>query len=139
MFDAPANRGIYDEPFVGPPLHAKTNPRPELRQAALTLDDEHRVSHHHPNDNAVTEFEFEPDAADAAADLAGELGSQFLEGATRAEDLSERVIEVEEDEEASDLPYMIEETGPRDVVIPPGGDEDVDEEAPTKPIRRRPR
>lgn len=134
--EAPAND--YDA-FTAPPLHAKTNPPAEMNDAALPIDDERRAGQHHPQDSGVTDFEFEPEAADAAADLAGELGSQFLEGATRGEDLSARVSESEDSEEAHDLPFLVEEEGPPSiVVVPESGSEDVDQEAPTLRMKRSP-
>ena len=45
-----------------------------------TLDDSDRVFRHHPNDQVSEGFSFDPDNADAAADLAGDLGAEFLEG-----------------------------------------------------------
>ncbi len=87
--------------YIGPPLHGKTDPPAEMDDAYPTLDDERRNYHHHPNEPATTEFAFDPLAGDAAADLAGDFGSQFLEGATRGEDLSERALALEDD---SDTP-----------------------------------
>ncbi len=62
------------EAFVVPPLRGKAHPPAEMDEATPTLDDENRNYHHHPSDAGTTEFGFDPDAADAAADLAGELG-----------------------------------------------------------------
>ena len=87
--------------YIGPPLHGKTDPPAEMDEAYPTLDDERRSYHHHPNESATTEFAFDPLAGDAAADLAGDFGSQFLEGATRGEDMSERALALEDD---SDTP-----------------------------------
>jgi hypothetical protein len=91
-----------------PPLPAKTHPPAEMDDALPTLDDEVRRYHHHPNEAGTTEFEVDPEAADAAADLAGDFGSQFLEGATRGEDLSSRVFD-EEDRRESEVPFLIED------------------------------
>jgi hypothetical protein len=100
-----------EEDLVSPPIHAKDHPRPEMHDATPTLDDEVRSYHHHPNDAGVTVFGFDPEAADAAADLAGELGTQFLEGATRGEDHGDRVMEAE-DALDSEMPFVIEDLEP---------------------------
>jgi hypothetical protein len=99
----------FEDDHVAPPMRGKTNPRGDMEDAVPTLDDEHRSYHHHPQDTAGVLFGFDPIAADAAADLAGELGSQFLEGATRAQDMSERVVEAEDEEEAAGAPFGIDE------------------------------
>jgi hypothetical protein len=110
--------------FTSPPLRGKTHPPAEMGDATPTLDDEVRSYHHHPNDAGVTEFGFDPEAADAAADLAGELGSQYLEGATRGEDLSDRVMR-EEDRSENEVPFLIE-----DELEPSDLDETAGEEEP---------
>jgi hypothetical protein len=79
-----------------PPLHEKEFPRNALSDVVPTLDDEVRDYHHHPNESGSVEFHVDPEAADAAADLAGDLGAEFLEGATRGQDLSD-VISSHED------------------------------------------
>jgi hypothetical protein len=103
----------------------------EKNDATPTLDDEVRNYRHHPNEAGTTEFAFDPEAADAAADLAGELGSQFLEGATRGEDLSSRVLS-EEDQEENELPFLIEDgfepvdidLGASEMLLEPGEEEE---------------
>jgi hypothetical protein len=85
---------------VGPPLHGKTDPPDAMDDTLPTLDDERRNYHHHPSETGAVDFEFDPLAGDAAADLAGDFGSQFLEGATRGEDLSERALAHEDDSDA---------------------------------------
>jgi hypothetical protein len=82
------------------------HPRRELSDVVPTLDDEVRRYHHHPNDAGCTEFETNPDVADAAADLASDLGAEFLEGATRGQDLSDVVMSYEDSE--GELPYLLE-------------------------------
>lgn len=94
------------EAFVVPPLRGKAHPPAEMDEATPTLDDEKRSYHHHPSDAGTTEFGFDPDAADAAADLAGELGSTFLSGATRGEDMSDVITQAEGE---NDLPMILDE------------------------------
>jgi hypothetical protein len=96
------------EDFAMPPLKAKSHPRGDMDEAQLTIDDESRESHHHPNDAGVVEFEVDPEEADAAADLAGDLGAQFLEGATFAEDRSERANHDSDASEAG-VPFLLDE------------------------------
>jgi hypothetical protein len=93
-----------------------------------TPDDNDVFSHpHHPNDSGVAEFAVNPDAADAARDLAGDLGAQFLEGVTFGEDVSERAIE---DAEANDaeLPFLLE---------PEASDPIMDDDLEPAPIARK--
>jgi hypothetical protein len=113
--------------YIGPPLHGKTDPPAEMDHAYPTLDDERRGYHHHPSDPATTEFAFDPLAGDAAADLAGDFGSQFLEGATRGEDLSERVLATDDSDASLDLLLDEEELEAEDEPI-----EEI-EEAPAPP------
>jgi hypothetical protein len=96
-----------DDPFA-PPLPGKAHPPDVMDDVTPTLDDEVRSYHHHPNDAGATEFGFDPEAADAAADLAGDLGSAFLEGATRGEDMGELSLGGEDREDA-DLPMLLDE------------------------------
>ncbi len=66
-------------------------------------------------DANVMVFDFDPGHGDAAEDLAGELGAQFIEGATRVEDLSDRVNSADVASEA-DVPMLVEdELGPMDL------------------------
>lgn len=125
---------------VGPPLHGKTNPRDVMDAAVPTLDDEHRSYRHHPSENEAIEFEIDPLAGDAAADLAADFGSQFLEGATRGEDLSAIALELDD---ASDAPLdlLLDDADREDEA----NDETGEAEAPPAPspprssARRRPR
>jgi hypothetical protein len=107
------------EDQMAPPIHGKAHPRGAMDEATPTLDDEIRRFRHHPNDAGATDFAFDPEAADAAADLAGDLGATFLAGATRGEDMSDVVLTAE-DQAENDVPFVIEEeieeTGP----LPPG-------------------
>ncbi len=96
------------EPFVAPPLHGKAHPPDEMDEATPTLDDEQRGYRHHPSDAGTTEFGYDPEAADAAADLAGELGATFLSGATRGEDMSDVTTSME-DREEGELPFVLDE------------------------------
>jgi hypothetical protein len=86
--------------FVGPPLDSKTNPREAMDDTLPSLDDERRRHRHHPSESEAIEFEIDPLAGDAAADLAADFGSQFLEGATRGEDLGSRVLALDDDSDA---------------------------------------
>lgn len=93
---------------VTPPMPAKVHPRQDMDDAYPSIDDSDRPYLHHPTDAAAVDFEVDPESADAAADLAGDLGAQFLEGATFGEDLSERAVE-HEDEVDTELPYVVED------------------------------
>jgi hypothetical protein len=110
-----------------PPLAGKTHPREDMDEMTPTLDDERRHYAHHPNDAGSVEFGFEPEAADAAADLAGDLGATFLEGATRGEDMSD-VEATHSDADEDELTLILDEDGA----------EAVDEEGPRPPVRQRP-
>ncbi|MGK3962964.1 hypothetical protein WMF38_02090 [Sorangium sp. So ce118] len=125
-----------DDPFgdmmdagAAPPLRGKANPRSELSDVVPTLDDESRGYHHHPNDAGCTEFEVNPDAADAAADLASDLGAEFLEGATRGQDISDVAMSHDDD----DLPYLLED---EDVESVDPDAEGEDEQPVTQRMRR---
>ncbi|WP_437932242.1 hypothetical protein WMF37_24315 [Sorangium sp. So ce291] len=127
-----------DEPFAdmmdagaAPPLRGKANPRSELSDVVPTLDDESRGYHHHPNDAGCTEFEVNPDAADAAADLASDLGAEFLEGATRGQDISD--VAMSHDDDDGDLPYLLED---EDVESVDPDAEGEDEQPVTQRMRR---
>lgn len=130
--------GELDEPFIdmldaaaAPPLRGKVNPRSEISDVIPTLDDEVRGYHHHPNDAGCTEFEVNPDAADAAADLASDLGAEFLEGATRGQDISDVVMSHDDDD--GDLPYLLED---EDVESVEPDAEGEDEQPVTQRMRR---
>jgi hypothetical protein len=79
-----------------------------MDEATPSLDDE-VTRFHRPRDESSTMFGFYPEAADAAADLAGDLGSTFLEGATRGEDMSEVAMSNEDREIDNDLPLVLDE------------------------------
>src|SRR4051812_21108675 len=59
----------------GPPIPSKSHPQNAMDDVVPTLDDSDRVFHHHPNEPVSEGFSFDPGNADAAADLAGELGA----------------------------------------------------------------
>jgi hypothetical protein len=122
----PARKAAPDEPagpdqaadeFLAPPLHGKTDPPAEMADATPALDDDVRRYHHHPSETGAIEFSVDPDAGDAAADLAGDFGSQFLEGATRCEDLGSCAME-DEDREEGGGELLLEESPP-DAEAPP--------------------
>ncbi len=95
-----------------------------MDEAAPSLDDEVAL-YHHPRDEGASGFGFDPDAADAAADLAGDLGATFLSGATRGEDMSDLAMSAEGGED--ELPLVLDE-----------GIEESPPEAPAwSPLRRR--
>ena len=124
-------RADEDLEASAPPLAGKVHPPHDMRFVVPAPDDD-RVPHpHHPNDSGVADFEVNPDAADAARDLAGDLGAQFLEGVTFGEDVSERAIE---DAEANDaeLPFLIDHEAGELVV-----EDEPEPEAP--PRARQPR
>jgi hypothetical protein len=113
------------ESGVSPPRPGKAHPPDDMDEVKPSLDDERRRHRHHPNDGGTTRFGFDPEAADAAADLAGELGATFLEGATRGEDMSDLAMEADAREE-SELPFVI-------------GEDEEQEAAPAVPAPRRAR
>jgi len=117
--DAPTQDDL-DEP-TAPPLHGKTHPPADMDRAKPSLDDEVQVYHHPSIDAAVTEFGVDPDVADAAADLAGDLGATFLSGATRGQDMSDVTLSAEDAEE-SEVPLLL--------------DEPMGEEISEEPVRR---
>ncbi|WP_437683289.1 hypothetical protein [Sorangium sp. So ce131] len=135
----PINTTELDDPFAAdlqdteasPPLRGKVTPRSELSDVVPTLDDEVRGYHHHPNDAGSTGFETNPDAADAAADLASDLGAEFLEGATRGQDLSDVVMSHDDDD--GDLPYLLED---EEVESAEPESDAEDEEPVTQRVRR---
>lgn len=101
-----AGFGDEDDRFSAPPIRAKSRDHHEIHGMTPTLDDPHRVEHHHPSDNPAIEFGVDPEYGDAAGDLATDLGAQFLEGATLGEDMSERaIVDADRDEE---LPFLVE-------------------------------
>jgi hypothetical protein len=91
---------------AAPPLHGKAHPPAEMDEATPSFDDE-VTRYHQPRDVGGSAFAFDPDAADAAADLAGDLGATFLSGATHGQDMSD-VRMTHEDEEEDELPLVIE-------------------------------
>lgn len=124
---------VLSEP-AAPPLPGKVHPPAEMSDATPTLDDEVRGYHHHPNEVGTTEFGFDPEAADAAADLAGDLGSQFLEGATRGEDISDRMVRAEEEAEV-DVSFLLEEE--TELTEGVATEDEGESEAPAPRRRRR--
>jgi hypothetical protein len=83
--------------LAAPPLPGKTHPRQAMADVVPTSDDEVRMALHHPSESTAIEFESDPDAADAAADLASDLGAEFLEAATRGQDVSDVILEHDQD------------------------------------------
>lgn len=75
-----------------------------------TLDDSDRRFLHHPNEPVSEGFSFDPDSADAAADLAGELGADFVEGATNGRDMSDVMLS-EEEGLTYETPFVVETLG----------------------------
>jgi hypothetical protein len=90
-----------------PPLAGKTHPRDAMDEAVPTLDDSDRVFLHHPNQPIGEGFSYDPVSADAAADMAGDLGAEFLEGATRGRDMSDMILS--EDERNEETPFIVED------------------------------
>lgn len=98
------------EEFAAPPLAGKTHPSDAMDEAVPTLDDADRMFRHHPNEPVGEGFAFDPDTADAAADMAGDLGTEFLEGATRGQDMSDiHMSQLDSEDEGA---FLIEEVGP---------------------------
>jgi hypothetical protein len=87
-----------------PPIPGKVHPSAEISDAVPTLDDDVRNYRHHPNEPGSIEFGVDPYAADAAADLAGDLGSEFIEGATRGQDMSD--VLMNRDDQEAELPLL---------------------------------
>jgi hypothetical protein len=106
-----------------------------MDDATPSRDDEVNL-YHRPADENATTFDFDPDAADAAADLAGDMGATFLTGATRGEDVSDVVASEEEQEIENEL-LLVEEEGEGEL-ISTGGEEE-DEERPVVPPPKPPR
>jgi hypothetical protein len=89
---------------------------PARPRAPASFDDAPASSKRRRKDDPnVAVFDFDPGHADAAEDLAGELGIQFVEGATRVEDLSDRVVAVEVVEESEVGMIIEDELGPEDI------------------------
>ncbi len=95
--------------FSAPPIAGKAHPRDAMDEMVPTLDDSDRTFRHHPSESAGERFSFDPDSADAAADLAGDLGSEFLEGATSGKDMSD-IIATENDRD-DETAYLLEDLG----------------------------
>jgi len=112
-----------------PPLHGKVHPRGDMDEVTPTLDDERRRYAHHPSDAGAIEFGFEPESADAAADLAGELGATFLAGATRGEDMSDLEM-TRSDTGDEELTLLIDEDGAEAIA--------EEEDTPRPSMRQRP-
>ena len=110
-----------------------------MDEATPALDDEVRSYHHHPSEVGATAFGFDPEAGDAAADLAGELGSQFLESATRGEDMSDRMLIAEEQAEVDAALLLEEEPNLADLADLAPAEDEVESEARDPRRLRRPR
>ncbi|WP_153817425.1 hypothetical protein [Polyangium spumosum] len=110
-FEERAPRPVLEDldEFAAPPLPGKVHPADAMDEPVHTLDDSDRVFRHHPNDQVSEGFSFDPDNADAAADLAGDLGAEFLEGATRGRDMSDMIMSDEGQD--LDTPFLVEEIG----------------------------
>lgn len=108
------------------------HPRKEISDVVPTLDDEVRRYHHHPNDAGCIEFETNPDSADAAADLASDLGAEFLEGATKGQDLSDVAMSHEDSE--GELPFLLED----EEIETPGSPLGKERQPASERPRRRP-
>lgn len=76
-----------------------------------TLDDSDRYFFHHPNEPVGEGFSFDPESADAAADLAGELGADFVEGATNGRDMSDVMFSEEEQDMINETPFVVDTMG----------------------------
>jgi hypothetical protein len=96
-FEEPVTNVDELDLLTSPPLPGKTHPRQAMADVVPTADDDVRMPHHHPSESTAVEFESDPEAADAAADLASELGTDFLEAATRGRDLSDVILEREQE------------------------------------------
>lgn len=127
MDTPPATEETIDDEFEAPPIRGKEHPSAALSDAVPTLDDESRNYHHHPNESGVVDFDVDPYAADAAADLAGDLGSEFLEGATRGQDMSD--VMMTRDDQEGEAGFLYEEE-----ML--GGPEEEEEEAERPPESR---
>lgn len=95
---------------IAPPIAAKDQPANVMDDVVPTLDDSDRTLYHHPNEPISEGLTSDPIAADAAADLAGELGADFIEGATGGRDRSD-VILSEEGTEGIEEDMIVGEMG----------------------------
>lgn len=132
MDTPPASEETIDDEFEAPPIHGKEHPSAALSDAVPTLDDEARNYHHHPNESGVVDFEVDPYAGDAAADLAGDLGSEFLEGATRGQDMSD--VMMTRDDQEGEAGFLYEE----EMLGGPEEEEEEKGEPEGQPERARP-
>lgn len=114
--------------WSAPPIAGKAHPRDAMDEVVPTLDDSDRTLRHHPNEPMSEGFSYDPESADAAADLAGDLGAEFLEGATEGRDMSDVILS--EEEGAGNSPYLVEEFSPEGEETYVGEDESVDIEEP---------
>lgn len=78
-----------------------------MHEAVRTSDDEVRHRELAPFEEASVEFETDPELADAAADLASELGRGMLDSATSGVDMSEIVPPEESFEEEVGGPFIV--------------------------------
>ena len=113
---SPLRLDDLDESFA-PPIPSKVHPQSAMDDVVPTLDDSDRQFLHHPNEPVGEGFSFDPGNADAAADLAGELGADFVEGATNGRDMSDVRLSEEEDVggESSFVVEMIDESDEGDI------------------------
>lgn len=80
----PTALNLREDAYEAPPLAGKLHPPADMEFVVPSSDDARRM-----NRRDYTEFDVDPVAADAAADLAGDLGVQFLEGALDGEETME--------------------------------------------------
>lgn len=120
----------------GPPIPSKVHPQNAMDDVVPTLDDSDRLFRHHPNESAGERFSFDPENADAAADLAGELGADFVEGATRGRDMSD--VMLSEENIIDETPFVLETLGEgaEETLLPE--DEDLDIDTPPDELPQRP-
>lgn len=121
----------------GPPIPGKVNPRAAMDDVVPTLDDSDRPYRHHPNESGSEALTFDPENADAAADLAAELGADFLEGATRGRNMSD-VILSEEADAMNETSFILEPADDGDESNEELDEEPVEVEKPRYEVRPKP-
>ena len=77
---APVPEADDQDEFSAPPIAGKEHPPDAMDEMVPTLDDSHRMFRHHPNEPVSEGFSFDPQGADAAADLAGDLAPHMDRG-----------------------------------------------------------
>jgi hypothetical protein len=100
-------------------------------------DDEIAEHHLGPLEEASASFRPDPDAGDAGADLADELGRSFLESATTGEDMSE--LENSEELMASELGEPFLEVDVAEEADDAATQVDPKPPSPRRKSRRKPR